>query len=109
MIIDVPKSFVIVLACALSPVFLAKVPVFGPSPDLVPLNALAAGAIAGAGAYILFKLVHETQSVNKAVLAGLLVAEVMVVNTAWGPSAHATMAGITLWLFFYFHTFGAGH
>ena len=65
-------------------------------------NALWAGAVVAAVAWLLMTMVDalkETHAVSKAVLCGLLVAEIMVLKPF---KAVPPMATITLWLFFYF-------
>lgn len=73
--------------------------------SLQPVNALAGGAVVGAIAYLLLTsvpgLTEKTHVLGKAVLIGLLVAEIMVLKPY---GAIPTMSTITLWLFFYFHT-----
>ena len=67
-----------------------------------PVNALAAGAVIGIISYFLLPAVKEQSHIlAKAVLIGLLVAEIMVLKPY---GAIPTMSTITLWLFFYYHT-----
>ena len=93
-------GLVVPLACAVSPMFLPRLALQG-----VPtaFNALLAGAVMGAIAWLLFKYVpvlKEKCALSKAVLCGLLVAEVMVLKTS---TAVPSVAAITLWLFLYYH------
>jgi len=67
-------------------------------------NAVLAGAVVAAVAWLLMTTIDtlkETHAVSKAVLCGLLVAEIMVLRPF---KAVPPMATITLWLFFYFST-----
>lgn len=89
------------LAASISPMFLSGLVAVPGWPE--PLNALVAGTVVAVVAYVLMHLgpLKETYALAKAVLCGLLVAEVMVLHASDRPP---TMAGITLWLFFYFHS-----
>ena len=49
----------------------------------------------------MFRYIKENDAMAKAALIGLLSAEVMVFTN---ESSKVSMAGITLWLFFYFHS-----
>ena len=67
-----------------------------------PINALAAGAIVGSISYFLLpKFREESHILAKAVLIGLLVAEILVLKPY---GALPTMSTITLWLCFYYHS-----
>ena len=71
----------------------------------VAFNALLAGALVAVVAYVLMTAVpflkEESNALSKAVLCGLLVSEIMVLDPATKVPA---MASITLYLFFYYHT-----
>jgi len=69
-----------------------------------PFRALFVGTIVGILCYLLISNVkflnEDIKTVQAAVLCGLLSAEVLVFSGSERPS----MAGITLWLFFYYHS-----
>jgi hypothetical protein len=73
-------------------------------------KALIVGAIIGILIYFLLRILmtlsHDKHSniVSKAVLGGLLAAEVLVHAPANGVSFPPSMAAITLWLFFWYHS-----
>jgi hypothetical protein len=90
---------IVPLVCVLSVPYLSKI---SHVTNTQPWNALVAGVISGAAAYMLFKALDEkTHVLAKAVLSGLLIAEIMVLKPY---GAIPTMSTITLWLFFYYHT-----
>ncbi len=96
-------GLVVPLLAALSPYWLSKYALVKGLP--MPYNALVSGALVGLVAYVLMTQVpmlrEKTHVLAKAVLCGLLVAEIMVLKPYGGiPS----MGTITLWLFFYYHT-----
>ncbi len=65
-----------------------------------PIKALIVGAITGIIAFITMTyIIKEKDPLSSSILCGLLTAEVLVFNNKF-----PTMAGITLWLFFYFHS-----
>ena len=95
-------GLVIPLAAALSPMLLSKYASVQGAP--APVNALLAGAVVAGAVYLLMTrvpLLQERDALAKAVLCGLLVAEIMVLKPY---GAIPSMATITLWLFFYYHT-----
>ena len=96
-------GLVVPLAVALSPVLLSKYVSVKGAP--APVNALLAGAVVAVAVYVLMTrvpLLEEAKNaLAKAVLCGLLVAEIMVLKPY---GAIPSMATITLWLFFYYHT-----
>ena len=61
---------------------------------------LVTGTIIGLLTIIPFGLLREDNVLGKSILCGLLCAEVMVFSGGAFPS----MAGIALWLFFYWHS-----
>lgn len=90
------------LLAALSPVWLSK---YVHVSDHQPINALVSGLLVTIAAYVLFTMVPPLQEKHhvlaKAVLAGLLVAEIMVLKPY---NSVPSMGTITLWLFFWYHT-----
>lgn len=67
----------------------------------MPIKAVLVGVIITLICWVLMTYVFtEKNPLQSAVLCGLLAAEVMTFSGAKIP----TMAGITLWLFFYFHS-----
>lgn len=92
-------GLVVPLLVALSPPILSR---YTTLTDSQPFNALVAGAVVMAAAYGLLTWIGEKTNVTaKAVLMGLLIAEIMVLKPY---GALPTMGTITLWLFFYYHT-----
>lgn len=96
-------GLIVPLLAALSPYLLGK---YATVQGLHPAwNALWNGVIVAAVAYVLMSRVpflQETTNVlSKAVLCGLLVAEITVLRQY---TSIPTMGTITLWLFFYYHT-----
>ena len=101
-------GLVIPLLCAISPMWISKYAIAGVP---APFNAVIFGVIVGALAYaaMQFPPFTEKHALSKAVLCGLLVAEVLTLEAAWGKGNLPPMASITLWLFFYFHTVESSH
>jgi len=96
-------GLVVPLLAALSPYFMSKYASFqGMS---APMNALVGGVVVAVVAYVLMTQVpllqEKTNVLAKAVLCGLLVAEILVLKP-YGSTP--SMGTITLWLFFYYHT-----
>ena len=94
-------GLVVPLLASLSPMVLSRY-AFDGVPTAV--NALIAGGVVAGACWVLMShvpLFTETHALSKAVLCGLLVAEVMVLS----PSNRLpTMTALTLWLFFYFYS-----
>ena len=96
------RGLIVPFLCAISPLWITKHAIDGLA---APINALVFGAIVGILAYLAFRFVtREDHTLAKAVLCGLLVAEVLVMETAWEKSTIPPVAAIALWLFFYYHT-----
>lgn len=95
------------IICALSPVWISKHPISGVHPAF---NAVIYGALVGALAYLAMTMLpklREEHALSKAALLGLLVAEILVLQSAWKSGTGTgipKMATITLYLFFYFNT-----
>lgn len=90
---------IVPLLCVLSVPYLTKI---SHVTNTQAWNSLVAGLLVGVAAYVLFKALDEkTHVLEKAVLSGLLVAEILVLKPY---GAIPTMSTITLWLFFYYHT-----
>jgi hypothetical protein len=96
-------GLIVPLMAALSPVLLSKYTDVKGLPT--PINALLSGAVVSLVAYFLMTQVpmlkEKTYVLAKAVLCGLLVAEIMVLKPY---GAIPSMGTVTLWLFFYYHT-----
>jgi hypothetical protein len=94
-------GFIVPLLSALSPMWLPTI-----KGVHVAVNALIGGIIVAALAYMAMTMIpflkESEHALSKAVLCGLLVAEVLVLKSKTGSVP--TMAAITLWLFFYYHT-----
>lgn len=89
--------FVPMLA-VLSPVLLTK---YVKVSEHQPLNAVASGFVIATVVYVLLRTwFKETEPLAKAVLAGLLVAEIMVFQSY---SAIPSMSTIALFLFLWYH------
>lgn len=95
-------GLVIPLVAALSPALLYdRIPMGTASR---PIKACLVGVLIAVLSYVGMKyVIPERHPLKQAVLCGLLCAEVMVFSGGAFPS----MAGITLWLFFYFHSIHA--
>lgn len=95
-------GLIVPLLAAISPLWLSK---YVHVSNHQPINALAAGVVVATVAYILFTYVPQLREKHhilaKAILAGLLVAEIMVVKP---HGSLPSMGTITLWLFFWYHT-----
>lgn len=86
------------LLAALSPVLLTK---YVKVSEHQPFNALASGAVIGVIVYFLLRgWFKETEPLAKAVLAGLLVAEIMVMQ---GYTSVPSMSTIALFMFLWYH------
>lgn len=96
-------GLIVPFLAAISPMWLSHYAHISTWP--MPFNALVAGFIVAVVAYVLMTRVpllqEKTNVLAKAVLCGLLVAEIMVLKPY---GALPTMGTITLWLFFYYHT-----
>lgn len=93
------------LVAAVSPQWLARISL--PLPQ--PVVAVLAGALVAAVCLLIFKFVpylKETQALGKAVLLGVLTAEVMIFHASGRLPA---MAAITLFLFLYFNSVESLH
>lgn len=96
------KSLAIPLIAAVSPGFFGSYLWVPEYPNAV--NALASGFLVFAAVYFLMTTpgpLEETEALSKSVLAGLLVAEVLVLHKVTGMPPLST---ITLWLFFYYNS-----
>ena len=100
-------GLIVPLLAALSPFVLSKYVSSSRLP--LPINALISGCVIGLIAYVLFTYVpvlkEEKNALAKAVMCGILVAEVMVLKQY---SQIPTMTTITLWLFLYYKTMENG-
>ena len=93
-------GLIIPLLASMSPYIMYKIPI--PEDKVTrPIKACIVGAIIAVACYYPMKHVtKEPKPLAQAILCGLLCAEAM----AFGGGKFPSMAGITLWLFFYFHS-----
>jgi hypothetical protein len=96
-------GLVVPLLASISPLFLGRIAI--PSwPEGV--NALIGGVVVFAATYTIFKVVpllkEDSMPLSKAILLGLIVAELMVFRPPTGPSKTPSIVVITFFLFMYF-------
>jgi hypothetical protein len=93
-------GLVVPLLAALAPLWLMR---HAPAPSGIhpAAYALMFGLLVGGASYGGLSLLAEPSALSKAVLLGLLTAETLVLTAKPGLP---TMATITLYLFFYYHT-----
>jgi len=93
------KGLILPLFFAITSIWIGKINFLGLAQ---PIKALLFGMIITVICYqLMFRYIKEDDAMAKAALIGLLSAEVMVFTN---ESSKVSMAGITLWLFFYFHS-----
>ena len=99
-------GIIVPLIAAISPLWLSKLHLS----DLQPVNAVFSGAVAAVVAYVAMKLFPGLADANdilaRAVLVGLLIAEVMVMKPF---GAIPSMTTISLWLFLWYHVVEVEH
>jgi hypothetical protein len=100
-------GLIVPLLASLSPAILGKMAIAAFPPGV---NALIAGILVFAAAYAMFKFVpylkEEVMPLSKAILLGLIVAELMVFHGPRQESKIPSIPIITFFLFMYF--FGLG-
>jgi hypothetical protein len=96
-------GLIVPLLASISPLFLGKIAIAS-LPEGV--NALIAGVVVFIVTYAMFKFVpflkEDVMPLSKAILLGLIVAELMVFRSPMSPTSTPSIVVITFFLFMYF-------